>query len=80
MLCREPPSFFPSVLAELRRRAQRERKSMGRLASELLAQQLTADQQDARIEPMRWTRRDPGIPRVDLADKEARNARLDGRT
>jgi len=66
-----------SVLAELRRRAARERKSMGRLASELLAQQLTSDSPASGPEALQWTSRDLGIPRVDLEDKEALGSLLD---
>lgn len=69
-----------SVLNELRRRAQRERKSMGSLASELLAQQLSVDQAGAIVQPLRWICRDLGIPRVDLEDKESLNALLDERS
>jgi plasmid stability protein len=66
-----------SVLAELRRRAARERKSMGSLASELLAQQLTSDSPASEAEVLQWTSRDLGIPRVDLEDKEALGSLLD---
>lgn len=65
-----------SVLAELRRRAAREHKSMGRLASELLAQQLAAG---AASEPrdLQWVSRDLGISRVDLEEKQALGSLLD---
>jgi plasmid stability protein len=66
-----------SVLDELRRRAAREGKSMGRLASELLAQQLASDSSTLEPEPLPWISRDLGIPRVDLEDKEALNTLLD---
>lgn len=69
-----------SVLDELRRRAGREHKSMGRLASELLAQQLTGDQGSVPHELLQWTSRNLGIPRVDLEDKDALNALLDERS
>lgn len=67
-----------SVLAELRRRAAREGKSMGRLASELLAQQLAGERPASRPEALQWISRDLGTPRVDLEDKEVLNALLDG--
>lgn len=66
-----------SVLAELRRRAASEHKSMGRLASELLAQQLASDSPASEPEVPQWTSRDLGIPRVDLEDKEALGSLLD---
>jgi plasmid stability protein len=66
-----------SVLAELRQRAAREHKSMGRLASELLAQQLTTDRAASEPETLQWISRDLGIPRVDLEDKEAVSVLLD---
>jgi len=66
----------PSVLQELRRRGEREGKSMGRVASEVLARAL------ADAEPQRsafvWVAEDLGVPRVDLDDKEAVRAILDG--
>jgi hypothetical protein len=61
----------PSVLRELRRRGQREGKSMGRLASELLAGAL---KQQGAAEPrprLVWKSADLGLPRVDLEDDEA---------
>ncbi|MGH2444216.1 MAG: antitoxin [Chloroflexota bacterium] len=67
-----------SVLAELHLRAARERKGMGRLASELLAAQLFGDHQDCEPEPLQWTSRELGIPRVDLEDKESLWALLEG--
>jgi plasmid stability protein len=66
----------PSVLRELRRRGEREGKSMGRVASEVLATALGSS------EPARptftWISKDLGAPRVDLEDKEAVRAILDG--
>jgi plasmid stability protein len=66
-----------SVLAELRRRAAREHKSMGRLASELLAQQLTDGSSAGESKALPWISRDLGLPRVDLKDKEALSGLLD---
>lgn len=66
-----------SVLRDLRKRAQAEGKSMGRLASELLAQSsASADDHDEPVS-IGWTSRDLGLPRVDLEDKEALRAVLD---
>ncbi len=68
----------PSVLRELRRRGAREHKSMGTVASELLAQALAADP-PAAPEPLRWVSGDLGAPKVDLEDKEAVRAVLDAK-
>lgn len=67
----------PSVLRELRRRGTEERKSMGTLASELLARALADGDRDPSPIPVRWTSRDLGVPAVDLEDKEALRALLD---
>ncbi len=67
-----------SVLRELRRRGHRDGKSMGRLASELLAQAL-AEEPEPRA-PFRWRSADLGRPFVDLEDKAAVQAVLDRRT
>jgi hypothetical protein len=66
-----------TVLEELRRRGAREHKSMGLLASELLARALTAPDDPAGPPPLRWTSADLGAPNVDLEDKEAVRAALD---
>ena len=59
----------PSVLAELKRRGRRQGKSLGRLASELLAAQL--DQEDLPApHPFSWHAR-PMAARLDLDDPEA---------
>jgi hypothetical protein len=66
----------PSVLRELRRLGEREGKSMGRVASELLARALAED--DAPSPTFNWVSRDLGAPLIDLEDKEAVRAVLDG--
>lgn len=68
-----------SVLRELRRRGAREDKSMGAVASELLARALAEPDEAARPEPLRWISGDLGTPRIDLEDKEALRAVLDAR-
>jgi hypothetical protein len=67
-----------TVVRELRRRGISERKSMGTVASELLVRALA---QDALPDPpeFRWFSKHMGQPLVDLEDKEAANAVLDGR-
>lgn len=67
----------PSVLRELRRRGAREHKSMGALASELLAGALAETGRRSASTPLHWTSRDLGSPRVDLEDKEALRRLLD---
>lgn len=66
----------PSVIRELRARGRRERKSMGQVASEVLAGALTESPGGAPPPPLKWTSRDLGTPRVDLEDKEALRAAL----
>lgn len=68
----------PSVLRELKERSHDSGKSMGQLASELLARSLReADQEPADGAGMAWIAKDLGRPRVDLEDKEAVRAVLD---
>jgi len=66
----------PSVMRELRRRSQREHKSIGELASQLLARSLRQEEEPAS-RPFSWVSGDLGRPAVDLEDKEALNALLD---
>ncbi len=67
-----------SVLRELRLRGQRERKSMGVVASELLTDALADSDPSPESSMFRWTTADLGAPRVDLEDKDALHAVLDG--
>lgn len=67
----------PTVLRELRRRGERDGKSMGRVASELLAGALREEEQARPA--FAWVTHDLGAPLVDLEDKEALYAALDGR-
>lgn len=66
----------PSVMRELRLRSEREHKSIGELASQLLARGL---HQDDEPEPssFSWVSGDLGRPAVDLEDKDALNALMD---
>lgn len=66
----------PAVLRELRRRSTREGKSMGQVASELLAA-ATARDPDRPAPDFRWTSASLGAPLVDLEDKEALRRALD---
>ena len=65
-----------SVLAELRRRGQAEGKSMGQVASELLARGL-AEGVDPPAHALQWRSDDLGEPLVDLEDREAVQEALD---
>jgi plasmid stability protein len=67
----------PAVLASLKARQRAEGKSLGALASELLAQALEADRADPA--PLQWASHPMGTPRVDLEDKDALWAVLDER-
>lgn len=68
----------PSVLVELRRLGRRDGKSMGQVASELLAVALDRTDTDDTAPSFLWTSGDLGTPRVDLEDSESAWAVLDG--
>lgn len=59
-----------SVLEQLRRRATRERKSMGQVASEQLALALRSSP-ETEPEPLCWPSTRMGKPKVDLEDRDA---------
>lgn len=67
-----------SVLRELKRRQRSEKKTLGQLASELLAKALAEERADAEPAPLVWTAKPLGL-KVDLEDKEAVWAVLDDR-
>ncbi len=75
IMARTTLDLDPSVLSELRRRGAAEHKSMGQVASELLAR--TLSEREARTPPFQWVSRDLGAPRVDLEDDDAVGALLD---
>ena len=66
----------PAVLRELRRRSAREGKSMGQVASELLARAVSTAP-DPPAPKFVWTSAKLGPARVDLEDKEAVRRVLD---
>ena len=67
-----------SVVKELKRRSKSAGKSMGQLASELLATSLQEkERHPAEAAAFEWIARDLGRPLVDLEDKEAVRAVLD---
>jgi hypothetical protein len=59
-----------TVLSDLRHRAGAEGKSMGQVASELLAGRLGAGK-PAEPRPLKWASKEMGPFKVDLEDKEA---------
>lgn len=65
-----------SVLEQLRRRQRRENKSLGQLASELLAHALAATEDELPAGPLEWTT-GPMRARVDLEDRDAVQRILD---
>lgn len=65
-----------SVLADLRRLAASEGKSMGQVASELLAGGVSGGERPAP-RPFNWVRKEMGPFKVDLEDKEAIRDLLD---
>jgi plasmid stability protein len=67
----------PGVLRELRKRSSREGKSMGQIASELLAQAV-AQRLDTPAPEFDWVTANLGRPLVDLEDPEAVRRALDG--
>ena len=65
-----------SVLRELKKRQQFERKTLGQLISELLAKALEVDEAGTANRPLRWVSKDLQ-PRGDLDDKDAVWSALD---
>lgn len=66
-----------SVLRELRDRGRREGKSMGTVASELLAGALATSDESAEAAPFTWRTADLGAALIDLEDKDALHDALD---
>ncbi len=60
-----------SILRELKRLQKTQRKSLGALVSELLAQALANTEVPAGKRPFSWNSQDMGVPKVDLLDKDA---------
>ena len=67
-----------SVLRELKRRQQLERKTLGQLISELLAKAMESENVSEASPPFSWVTKDLQ-PRVDLEDKDALWSMLDER-
>ncbi|HVF14670.1 MAG TPA: hypothetical protein VM942_08730 [Acidimicrobiales bacterium] len=67
-----------SVLRELKKRQERERKTLGQLVSELLAKAIELEKDATAAPPFSWVTKDLQ-PRVDLEDKDAIWSVLDER-
>ncbi len=65
------------IVSELRKRGRTEGKSLGRVASELLARALDETSSPRGETPLLWTTGDLGAPRVDLEDRAALQIALD---
>jgi hypothetical protein len=65
-----------SVLEQLKQRQLREKKSLGQLASELLATALAQSEQTGVATPLTWNAQ-PMVARVDLEDRDALHRILD---
>jgi hypothetical protein len=77
IMARTTIDLDPTILRELRRRGAREGKSMGQVASELLARAV-AEPADLPAPAFAWTSASLGEPTVDLEDPEAVRRALDG--
>ena len=77
IMARTTIDLDPTILRELRRRGAREGKSMGQVASELLARAV-AEPADVPAPVFAWTTAALGEPIVDLEDAEAVRRALDG--
>jgi hypothetical protein len=76
IMARTTLDLDPGVLRELRRRSARERKSMGEIASELLARAV-AESPDLPAPDFVWASADLGQALVDLEDPDAVRRALD---
>jgi plasmid stability protein len=76
IMARTTIDLDPGVLRELRRRSAREGKSMGQVASELLAKAV-ARTPDAPAPDFVWRTARLGATKIDLDDKEAVRRVLD---
>jgi hypothetical protein len=59
-----------TVLKQLRDRAEAEGKSMGQVASEMLAPALVEDAGGRAPRPLHWRSKKMGTPKFDLEDRE----------
>lgn len=79
-MARTTLNLDPSVLRELKARGASEGRSIGDVASDLLARALSEQSTPAAPEPkFSWTTAALGLPLVDLHDREAVRQVLDQR-
>lgn len=67
----------PEILRHLKERQRAQGKSLGQVASELLAKALSEEATPERPYQLRWPVRSMGQPLVDIDDKEALHRELD---
>jgi hypothetical protein len=75
-MARTTLNLDPSVMRELRARSKEERRSIGEVASQLLARALR-EKPTAKPKSFNWVSRSLGAPAVDLEDKDALHALMD---
>ena len=66
----------PSILDEIRRLQEKEKTSMGKIVSRLLAEALNRRAESPNAAPLQWVSKDME-PLIDISDKEALYAELD---
>ncbi len=71
IMARTTLNLDPTVLRELKQRGAQEGRSIGAVASDLLAGALRGQQDDPSPHGFRWSAGQLGAPRVDLDDAEA---------
>ncbi len=69
----------PAVLQELKARGAQEGRSLGAVASDLLAAALKQSEPEPEPPAFRWRTASSGVPLIDLYDKEAVQRVLDER-
>lgn len=67
----------PEILRQLKERQRDQGKTLGQVASELLAKALSEEAAPEAPYQLRWPVRSMGRPRVDIDDKEALHRALD---
>ena len=78
IMARTTLNLADPILDELKQLQKKEKRSMGDLASELLAEAIAAREEKAESRKSRWQSKSMKA-RVDLRDKEALYAALDSR-
>ena len=70
-MARTTLNLDPTVLRELKQRGAREGRSIGDVASDLLASALQGQRDDHGVPAFAWSSAELGVPQVDLDDAEA---------